>query len=98
VTEIQKAIGLDKLSEIAKNAGLPVDKANELLAQYLLVAVDKITPEGKLPPKLQSPRPSCARLTKEMLASVTQIPTKNIASLSLRTLGRKRCLIRTVSS
>jgi uncharacterized protein YidB (DUF937 family) len=51
VTEIQKAIGLDKLSEMAKNAGLPVDKAKELLAQYLPVAIDKITPEGKLPPK-----------------------------------------------
>jgi hypothetical protein len=47
---------------------------------------------------LQSPRPSRARLTKEMLVSVTQIPTKNIASLSLRTLGRNRCLKRTVSS
>jgi uncharacterized protein YidB (DUF937 family) len=51
VTEIQKAIGLDKLAEMAKNAGLPVDKAKELLAQYLPVAIDKITPEGKLPPK-----------------------------------------------
>src|SRR5262249_17197027 len=51
VTEIQKAIGLDKLSEMAKGAGLPVDKAKELLAQYLPVAIDKITPEGKLPPK-----------------------------------------------
>jgi uncharacterized protein YidB (DUF937 family) len=50
-TEIQKAIGLDKLAEMAKTAGLPVDKAKELLAQYLPVAIDKITPEGKLPPK-----------------------------------------------
>jgi uncharacterized protein YidB (DUF937 family) len=49
--EIQQALGLDKLAEMAKKAGLPVDKAKELLAQYLPVAIDKATPEGKLPPK-----------------------------------------------
>jgi uncharacterized protein YidB (DUF937 family) len=49
--EIQQALGLDKLAEMAKNAGLPVDKVKELLAEYLPVAVDKATPEGKLPPK-----------------------------------------------
>ena len=48
-TEIQQALGLDKLVEMAKGAGLPVDKAKELLAQYLPTAIDKMTPEGKLP-------------------------------------------------
>lgn len=48
--EIQQALGLDKLAEMAKNAGVPVDKVKELLAQYLPIAIDKATPEGKLPP------------------------------------------------
>lgn len=48
--ELQKAIGLDRLTQLAKDVGLPVDKAKELLAEYLPQAIDKATPEGKLPP------------------------------------------------
>ncbi len=48
--EIGQAINVDKLKELAKNAGVDMDKARELLAQYLPVAIDKATPEGKLPP------------------------------------------------
>ncbi len=49
--EIQQALGLDKLVELAKGAGLPVDRAKELMAEYLPLAIDKMTPEGKLPQK-----------------------------------------------
>ena len=48
--EIGKVINADKLKELAKNAGVDLDKARELLAEYLPVAIDKATPEGKLPP------------------------------------------------
>ncbi len=48
--EIGKVVNADKLKELAKNAGVDMDKARELLAQYLPVAIDKATPEGKLPP------------------------------------------------
>jgi uncharacterized protein YidB (DUF937 family) len=47
--EVQQALGLDKLAEIARSAGIPVDKAKDLLAEYLPTAIDKLTPEGKLP-------------------------------------------------
>ncbi len=48
--DISKAINADKLKEIAKNAGIDLEKAKELLAKYLPEAIDKATPEGKLPP------------------------------------------------
>jgi len=54
VDELQKAIDIDKLTEMAKTAGLPVDKAKEMLAEYLPVLIDKFTPDGKLPPKDKS--------------------------------------------
>ena len=53
--EIQQALGLDKLTEMARKSGLPIDKVKDLLAEYLPVAVDKVTPEGKLPPKENFP-------------------------------------------
>ena len=47
--EIKKALGSEKLKEIAASTGIPVDKAAEYLAQYLPTAIDKATPDGKLP-------------------------------------------------
>lgn len=54
VDELQKAIDIDKLTEMAKTAGLSVDKAKEMLTEYLPVLIDKFTPDGKLPPKDKS--------------------------------------------
>lgn len=48
--EIGQVINADKLKELAKSAGVDLEKARELLAEYLPVAIDKATPEGKLPP------------------------------------------------
>jgi uncharacterized protein YidB (DUF937 family) len=48
--DISKAINAEKLKEIAKNAGIDLEKAKAILAQYLPEAIDKATPEGKLPP------------------------------------------------
>ena len=51
--EVGQAIGVSKLRELAKATGVDFDKARDLLAEYLPIAVDKATPEGKLPPAEQ---------------------------------------------
>jgi len=48
--EIGQAVGVSKLKELAKSTGVDFDKARDLLAEYLPIAIDKATPEGKLPP------------------------------------------------
>ena len=51
--EVGQAVGASKLKELAQLTGLDFDKARDLLAEYLPIAVDKATPEGKLPPPEQ---------------------------------------------
>lgn len=48
--ELGQAVGAQKLKSIADSLGIDLDKARDLLAEYLPVAIDKATPEGKLPP------------------------------------------------
>jgi uncharacterized protein YidB (DUF937 family) len=48
--DISKVINAEKLKEVAKSAGVDLERAKTLLAQYLPEAIDKATPEGKLPP------------------------------------------------
>jgi uncharacterized protein YidB (DUF937 family) len=48
--QIQQALGSDKVKDLAAKFGIPVDKVADLLAKYLPTAVDKATPDGKLPP------------------------------------------------
>jgi uncharacterized protein YidB (DUF937 family) len=48
--EVGQVVGVSKLKELAKATGVDFDKARELLAEYLPIAIDKATPEGKLPP------------------------------------------------
>ena len=48
--EIGQAIGIEKIKKLAESAGIDVNKARDLLAEYLPIAIDKATPEGKLPP------------------------------------------------
>lgn len=47
--QIQHALGSEKVKELAAKFGIPVDKVSDLLAQHLPTAIDKATPEGKLP-------------------------------------------------
>lgn len=47
--EVGQAIGIEKLKKLAEATGVDVSKARDLLAEYLPVAIDKATPEGKLP-------------------------------------------------
>lgn len=48
--EMGQAVGAQKLKSIADSLGVDFDKARELLAEYLPIAIDKASPEGKLPP------------------------------------------------
>lgn len=47
--EVGQAVGIEKIKKLAEAAGVDVNKARDLLAEYLPVAIDKATPEGKLP-------------------------------------------------
>ena len=47
--QIRQALGSDRVKELAAKFGVPIDKVSELLAQYLPTAIDKSTPDGKLP-------------------------------------------------
>lgn len=47
--QIRDALGSQKVKDLAASVGIPPEKVSELLAQYLPVAVDKATPEGKIP-------------------------------------------------
>ena len=47
--QIRQALGSDTVKELAAKVGLPADKIAELLAQHLPQAIDKATPDGKLP-------------------------------------------------
>jgi uncharacterized protein YidB (DUF937 family) len=48
--QIRQALGSGKVKELADKFGLPVDKVADQLAKRLPTAIDKATPEGKLPP------------------------------------------------
>lgn len=47
--QMQQALGSEKVKELGAKFGIPVDKVTEMLAKYLPTAVDKATPDGKLP-------------------------------------------------
>ena len=47
--QIHQALGSDTVKELAAKMGLPADKLAELLAQHLPHAIDRVTPDGKLP-------------------------------------------------
>jgi uncharacterized protein YidB (DUF937 family) len=48
--EVGQAIGIEKIKKLAESAGIDINKTRDLLAEYLPIAIDKATPEGKLPP------------------------------------------------
>lgn len=47
--QVQQVVGGDKLAEVAKKLGVPVDQVAGKLAKYLPGIIDKLTPGGKLP-------------------------------------------------
>ena len=48
-TQIQQALGSNKVTELAAKFGLPADKISDCLAQHLPTAIDEATPGGHLP-------------------------------------------------
>jgi uncharacterized protein YidB (DUF937 family) len=47
--QIHQALGSDMVKGLAAKMGLPADKIADMLAQHLPQAIDKVTPDGKLP-------------------------------------------------
>jgi uncharacterized protein YidB (DUF937 family) len=45
----EKAVGADRVNEMAKKSGLSVDAVNQELAHLIPNLVNKLTPDGKLP-------------------------------------------------
>lgn len=49
-SQVQQAIGKEQMQEIARQLGVPESQAAEAVAQALPEVVDKVSPEGELPP------------------------------------------------
>jgi uncharacterized protein YidB (DUF937 family) len=49
--DMQKALGPDLLQQLSAKSGLSVQELAQRLAQVLPEAVDKMTPNGTIPPK-----------------------------------------------
>jgi uncharacterized protein YidB (DUF937 family) len=49
--QVQQALGSERVKELGAKFGIPMDKVAAQLAEYLPKAIDKATPEGKLPPQ-----------------------------------------------
>lgn len=47
--QLQEALGSQSIRELAGRAGLPLDAVSAKLAEILPVAVDRLTPDGKIP-------------------------------------------------
>ncbi len=47
--QIGQAVGTDLVSELAAKAGISAEELKKKLAEILPQAIDKLTPEGKLP-------------------------------------------------
>jgi uncharacterized protein YidB (DUF937 family) len=48
-SQVTDAIGQETLAQFASHAGVPVSQAGSLLAELLPTAVDRLTPDGKVP-------------------------------------------------
>lgn len=44
--QLVQTLGRDKLNEIARKAGIPVDQSPEILSKILPQVIDKVTPKG----------------------------------------------------
>ena len=47
--QVSNALGQETLGQFAKKAGVPVSQASSLLAGLLPAAIDRLTPDGKVP-------------------------------------------------
>jgi uncharacterized protein YidB (DUF937 family) len=46
--QLESAIGADAINQITEKLGIPKGQASSLLAQYLPMVIDRLTPHGKL--------------------------------------------------
>lgn len=75
--QISSVLGNDTVKSIAAKVGIPTDKVASALAHLLPQAVDKATPDGKLPPKDgKAPAPDVAQIIKNMEAATALLPKK----------------------
>jgi len=75
--QISSVLGNDTVKSIAAKVGIPTDKVASALAHLLPAAVDKATPDGKLPPKYaKAPAPDVAQIIKNMEAATALLPKK----------------------
>ncbi len=51
--DVRKAVGADELAQIAAKLGVSEDSAADAVAQVLPTMVDKVSPDGKLPPEAE---------------------------------------------
>ena len=49
---LQKALGEERIRQIAQRAGLPPELVSQKLASVLPVVVDKLTPHGRIPEEM----------------------------------------------
>lgn len=49
--KVEEVVGADQISQIAKQLGISEGEAADAVAQALPQVVDKVSPEGKLPPQ-----------------------------------------------
>jgi uncharacterized protein YidB (DUF937 family) len=47
--DLRRTLGADLLQQLAAKTGIPIQELTEKLAQVLPQAVDKMTPDGKVP-------------------------------------------------
>jgi uncharacterized protein YidB (DUF937 family) len=47
--QLESVFGRERLEDLAKRAGIPLDAFKAKLAQYLPTVVDKLTPDGEVP-------------------------------------------------
>jgi uncharacterized protein YidB (DUF937 family) len=47
--QVLKGLGSQQVNQIASQVGLPTNQVTQLLAQVLPTAIDKLTPNGKIP-------------------------------------------------
>jgi len=74
--QISSVLGNDTVKSIAAKVGIPTDKVAGALAHLLPHAVDKMTPDGKLPPKGDAKVPDVNEIIKNMQAATAMLPKK----------------------
>jgi uncharacterized protein YidB (DUF937 family) len=83
--QLEAALGADKVAELAKEAGIPVDKGAEVLSQVLPAIVDKMTPEGAIPEEHKLGTLSVAGATMAAKAVASRFGNKDETGEAVKT-------------